>query len=96
MKPINVIMVTGAITKTSTLATNFHNPVGGSNPYVRFGYGPLAICYHTQGQVSGSINADPINMIHTIKQSTEKGLNKDLEGYFRSSTLKIQRTILYE
>ena len=35
-------------------------------------------------KISGSINADPKNMLHTGKQPTKKGLNKYLEGYFRN------------
>ena len=44
LKSINVLMATGEITKTGTLATTFRKPVGGENPYVRFGYVPLPIC----------------------------------------------------
>ena len=68
LETINVLMVTREITKTSTLSTNFHNPVGEANPYVQFRYIPLTILNHTGGQVSGSMNADPIDMIHTIQQ----------------------------
>ena len=71
-------METGAI-KTGILATNFHKPVGESNPYVWFGYGKLIICNHTQGQVSVSMNTDPIDMIHTSQQSTKEVLNEVLE-----------------
>ena len=46
---------------TGTLDTTFLKPVVGVNPFVRFGYDPQTICNHTQGQVSGSMNADPIN-----------------------------------
>ena len=38
----------------------------------------------TQGQVSVSMNSDPLNMIHTIQQSTKEGLNKYLDGDFRN------------
>ena len=76
MKPINVLMATGAIAKTGTLATTFHNPVGESNPYVWFGYGSLTIFNHTRGKFSESMNADPINKIHTSQKSTEEVLNK--------------------
>ena len=31
------------------------------------------------------MNKDPVNEIHTGQQSTNEGLNKELEGYFRSS-----------
>ena len=68
MNPINVLIATGAITKTGTLPTNFHNPVGGANPYIQFGYGPLTTFYHPRGRSSGSMSADPINMIHTSQQ----------------------------
>ena len=44
-----------------------------------FGYGPLEICNHTWGQVSGSINDDPINTIHTIQQSTNNAWMKNLK-----------------
>ena len=46
---------------TGTLATTLLKPVGQANPYVRFGYGPQKMFYNTQGQLSGSINADTIN-----------------------------------
>ena len=65
LNPINVLMATGEITKTGTLATTLHKPLGGANMYVRFVYGPLTICNHTLGQFSGSMNNDPINIIHT-------------------------------
>ena len=78
-------MVTGAITKTDTLATTFHKAAGEENQYVRFGYNPLKICNHTRGQVSVSMNTDPIIMIHTSQQPTKEDFNKELEGYFRPS-----------
>ena len=49
LKLIYVLMVTGAITKTSTLATISHKPAGEENPYLWFGYGQLF--NHTRGQV---------------------------------------------
>ena len=52
--------------------------------YVCFGYDPLTICNNTQGKVLVSMNSDTINMIHTSKKSTKEGLNKALEGDFRS------------
>ena len=36
-----------------------------------FGYIQMKICNHTQGQVSGSIHTDPINLIHARQQSTK-------------------------
>ena len=70
LNPINAFMVTGAITKTVTLATTSHKPMGGLNKYVWFVYGPLTVCNHTQEKVSGSMNFDQLNMIHT-NQSTK-------------------------
>ena len=61
--------------KTVTLAMTSHKPAVEANPYVRFGYSLLEIGSHTQGQVSGSMNDDPINMIHTSQQSKRDVLN---------------------
>ena len=44
---------------------------GGLNKYVWFVYGPLTVCNHTQEKVSGSMNFDQLNMIHTNQQSTK-------------------------
>ena len=77
-------MAIGEIIKTGTLATTFHKPGGEANIYVCFGYVPLTVFNHTQRQVPGSINKYPKNMIHKIQQSTKEGLNKKLDGYFRS------------
>ena len=73
--PINLLMATGAITKNGTLSMTFHRLLGEENPYFRFGYGLMTIFYHTQGQVSGSINSDTMNIIHTRQQSTKDLLN---------------------
>ena len=77
-------MKSDEITKTGTLATNFQKYAGEANPYVWFGCVPLTILNNTRGQVSVSMNADTINMIHTSQQSTKLGMNEELEGYFRS------------
>ena len=50
--------------------------------YVQFGYVPLKICNYTQGQVSGSMNTNPINITHPSQQSTKEGLNDKIEGDF--------------
>ena len=71
--------------KNGTLVTTFRNTSGEENLYVRFVYGPLTISNHTQGKVSGPMNDDSINMIHTSQISTKEGLNEELEGGFRSS-----------
>ena len=76
LKTINVFIATFEITKTGTLATTLHKPARGANPYVRFGYAPLIIWNHTQGQVSVSMNADLINKIHTSQQSTQEGFKE--------------------
>ena len=73
--------------KVLTLATTFHKPSGEENPCIRFGYGPLTIFNHTQVQVAVSMNAYPINMMHTSQQSTKEGFNKELERYFISRKL---------
>ena len=83
LKSIIVFIETDEITKTSTLTTTFHKPAGGANIYVRFGYSPLKHCSHTRGKVSGSMNSYPIDMMHTIQQSTKEGLKEELEGDFR-------------
>ena len=44
LKPINILMTTSEITKTSNLVTNFHKPAGEANPYVWLGYGPPETC----------------------------------------------------
>ena len=75
---------------------NFHKPAEEANTYVWFGYVPQKIWNNTLGQVSGSMNSDPIKTIHKSQQSTKGDFNKELEGYFISSKLKLQRTILDE
>ena len=72
MNPINVLMEPGTITKTGTLTTTFHMPDEEANPPVWFGYGPLTIFNHTQGNVSGSMDTYPINTIHTSKNKQKK------------------------
>ena len=52
--------------------------------YAQFGYVPLKNFQHTQENVSGPMNDDPINMIHTSQLSTKEDLNEELDGYFRS------------
>ena len=46
---------------TGTLATTFPKSAGEENVYVRFVYIPQTILHHTRGQVSVSMNIDPIN-----------------------------------
>ena len=46
---------------TGTLVTTFQKPVGGANPYVRFGCVPQKISNHIRGKFSGSMNAEQIN-----------------------------------
>ena len=40
----------------------FHKPAGGESAYVLFGYGQQQNCNHTWVQVSGSMNAYPVNL----------------------------------
>ena len=89
-------METVSIIKTGTLTTTLHKPAGEAHLYVQFGYVPLKHFNHTRGQVSGTMNSDPINMIHTSQQSTKEGCIKELGVDLRSSTLSIQRKVLYE
>ena len=42
------------------------------------------------------MNADSINMMHTIQQSTKEGLQEEIKGGFISSKLKLQRKVLGE
>ena len=77
--------MTGEITKTGTLSTTSHKTAGEENMCVRFGYGPLTICNHTWRQVSGLINSDKINMMHTSQQPIKEGLIVELERNFISS-----------
>ena len=86
-------MVTSEITKSVTLTTTFHKPVGESNTYVRFVYGLLKICNNTPGQVSGSMNTDPVNMIH--KKINKRRLEQKLEIYFRSRFYFLKQTSLH-
>ena len=80
MKTFNVLMETCEITKTGTLVPTFEKPIEESYTYLRFGYDPLKIYNHNCGQVTGSMNADSINMIHRSQQSTHDVLNKLFEG----------------
>ena len=84
MNPIKALIATGATTKTGTLSKTLQKRMGEANMYVRFGYVPLTILNHIRGQVSVSMNADIINLIHTSQQSTKEGLKEELKGYFRS------------
>ena len=69
-------MMTGKITKTGTFVTTLHKSTWKANPYVRFGYGLLKICNHNQGQVPGSMNTDPINMMQKANNQLYKDWTK--------------------
>ena len=58
-------MVTVTIKKPGTLATTLQKPAEEANIYVQFGYGLLKICNTNQLQVSGYMNADPMNITQT-------------------------------
>ena len=81
MKPINILIATGEMTKNVTIAEALHKPEREANQYDRFGYESMTIFYHTWGQVLGSMYADPINMIHTSQKSIKYVLNEQLKGY---------------
>ena len=85
LNPTNALIATDAITNTVTLDTTLHKPSGKANMYVRFGYVSLTICNHTRGQVLGSMNNYPIDMMHRSQQPTKEGLKENLEEYFRNS-----------
>ena len=72
LKPINVLISTGAITKLVPSPRVSTNLWGWWNPYVWFVHGPLTVFNPAQVKVSGSTNADPINMINTSQKSTKK------------------------
>ena len=57
---------------TWTLTTTFHKPEGGANMYVRFVYVPQKSFIHTQGKVSVSMNADPINANKQVNNQWRK------------------------
>ena len=57
---------------TVTLSTTPHKTVGEANLYVHFGYGPQTIHNNTQRQVSGSMNADPINANKQVNNKQRK------------------------
>ena len=52
--------------------------------YVQFECGPQKICKHIQGQVSGSMESDPVKEINTSQPSTKEDLCEELEGCLRS------------
>ena len=58
--------------------------------YVRFVYGPLTICNHNRVQVSGPMNSDPINMIHTSQKLTKEGLKKNLKYILNQAMQSIE------
>ena len=68
LKPINVLIEIGATTKPATLTTNFHKHVGKATTYVWFWYGPPEIWNCTQGQFSGSMYYNKINVVHTSQK----------------------------
>ena len=57
---------------TVTLDMNFQKPAGESKTYVRFGYSPRKIFLRTRGQVSGSMNADPIHENQRVNNELRK------------------------
>ena len=88
LKPINLLMATGAIAKTGTLATNFHKPSEEANIYARFGYGPLEIFNHTRGKVSGSMKIIQWIWCTQVKNHQKRDWTKDLENIFNQANEK--------
>ena len=75
----------------------FHNlPIyaGGENWCVRFGYNPLIICNHVRGQVSGSIQADTIDMIDTSQLFKNKYWTKNLKDilYHENQSTEVNKS----
>ena len=62
---------------TGTLATTFQKPSGEANPYVCFGYIPHTIWDHTRGQVSVSMNDNPINKNKQLNNKRHKDGNQN-------------------
>ena len=58
-----------------TLSTTFHKPAGEVNLYVRFGYERHKIWKHTWGQVSGSMNAEIVNVNKQVNNQKLKDEN---------------------
>ena len=85
MKAINVLMATGEITKNGTLTTTLHKHSGEANIYFRFGNIPLTIFNHTLGHVSGSMDADTINMMQTSQNQQKKSWTKKLKDILDQS-----------
>ena len=80
MNPINIFIVTGEVTITNNLATTFQNPLGGKQSVCMVWMWPTDNFLTHPKKCSGSIYADPINMIHTSQQATKYGLGKEIEG----------------
>ena len=85
MNPSSLLIAAGAMTKNDTLDTTFYRPTGEANMYIWFGYGPLIICNHTCGQVSLTMNSDPINIIHTSENFKKRWTNKLNEIYIQQT-----------
>ena len=70
-KPVNQLMIPSTITQPSPSPLRYTNPQGEENLYVRFEYVQQTICKHTPIQVAVPMNADPLNTINKIQQSTK-------------------------
>ena len=70
LKPINVFIATCEIKK---LAPSPQPPTSLQGKKICMSG---LNCNHTQGQVSGSMNADPIDMVHISQESTKEGLDE--------------------
>ena len=80
MKPINVLVTTGATTKTGTLAMTFHKSAGEANPYVWFGIRP------TEDLLSQPRTSFRINVCGSNKHDTNNSTIKKI--WLRENNLK--------
>ena len=64
---MKLIDVNNQLQSTGNISKNSHKHDGEANMYVQFVYDPQTIWNHTQWQVSGSINTDPVNAKSKVK-----------------------------
>ena len=74
---------------TFTLHVAFLNILGEANSYIRFRYSPQTIFYHNQGQVSGSMNSDPINQKTQVNNQQSKSWSMKLKFILHQSKQSI-------
>ena len=87
MQPVNQLMIIIALT---TPSPSPQPPTslcvcGGGGGCVQFLYRPHTLFNHPQGNVSGSMNSDPVNVKYTGQLSTKELFCDKIEGCFISS-----------